>query len=85
VIGEPVKRLSEDFRATHPQVPWKLIAATRDKLIHHYEGVDLEEVWTMVASDPPRLARHLRLQRSDCTRTAQDGLLLLEPAVSQQR
>jgi uncharacterized protein with HEPN domain len=49
VIGEAVKRLSEDFRAAHPQVPWKLIAGTRDKLIHHYEGVDLEEVWTMVA------------------------------------
>lgn len=57
VIGEAVKRLSEEFRTTHPQVPWKLIAGTRDKLIHHYEGVDLEEVWTMVTSDLPRLVR----------------------------
>jgi uncharacterized protein with HEPN domain len=57
VIGEAVKRLSEGFRAAHPEVPWRLIAGTRDKLIHHYEGVDLEEVWTMVTSDLPRLVR----------------------------
>ncbi|MGC9970599.1 MAG: HepT-like ribonuclease domain-containing protein [Bryobacteraceae bacterium] len=36
---------------------WKLIAGTRNKLIHHYEDVDLEEVWTMVTSDLPRLVR----------------------------
>jgi uncharacterized protein with HEPN domain len=41
VIGEAVKRLSPEFRAAHPEVPWKLIAGTRDKLIHFYEGVDL--------------------------------------------
>lgn len=57
VIGEAVKRLSPEFRAAHPEVPWKLIAGTRDKLIHFYEGVDLEEVWKMVISDVPQLIR----------------------------
>jgi uncharacterized protein with HEPN domain len=41
--------------AAHPEVPWKLIAGTRDKLIHFYEGVDLEEVWKMVTADLPKL------------------------------
>jgi uncharacterized protein with HEPN domain len=50
-----VKRISPDFRAAHPEVPWKLIPDTRDKLIHFYEGVDLEEVWTMVSMDLPKL------------------------------
>jgi uncharacterized protein with HEPN domain len=45
------------FRVAHPEVPWKLIAGTRDKLIHFYEGVDLEEVWKMVTSDLPELIR----------------------------
>lgn len=57
VIGEAVKRLSPDFRAAHPEVPWKLIAGTRDKLIHFYEGVDLEEVWKTVSTDLPELIR----------------------------
>ncbi|MEK7407934.1 MAG: DUF86 domain-containing protein [Acidobacteriota bacterium] len=57
VIGEAVKRLSEEFRRVHPEVPWKLIAGTRDKLIHHYEAVDLDEVWRMVTSDLPELIR----------------------------
>lgn len=38
-------------------MPWKLIAGTRDKLIHFYEGVDLDEVWKMVISDLPALIR----------------------------
>jgi uncharacterized protein with HEPN domain len=57
VVGEAVKRLSPEFRAAHPEVPWKLIAGTRDKLIHFYEGVDLEQVWGMVTSDLPELIR----------------------------
>ena len=57
VVGEAVKRLSPEFRAAYPEVPWKLIAGTRDKLIHFYEGVDLEEVWKMVTSDLPELIR----------------------------
>jgi uncharacterized protein with HEPN domain len=55
IVGEAVKRISPEFRAAHPEVPWKLIAGTRDKLIHFYEGVDLEEVWKMVISDLPQL------------------------------
>jgi uncharacterized protein with HEPN domain len=57
VIGEAVKRLSPEFRAAHPEVPWRLIAGARDKLIHFYEGVDLEEVWKMVTSDLSGLIR----------------------------
>jgi uncharacterized protein with HEPN domain len=43
VLGEAVKRLSDDFRARHPEIPWTLMAGMRDKLIHGYDIVDLEE------------------------------------------
>ena len=59
IIGEAVKRMSPEFRAAHPEVPWRLIAGTRDKLIHFYEGVDLEEIWRMVTSELPDLISRL--------------------------
>lgn len=45
IVGEAAKRLSDAFRAAHPTIPWKLMAGMRDKLIHAYDEVDLEEVW----------------------------------------
>lgn len=44
VIGEAVKRLSQDFRTHYPEIPWELMAGMRDKLIHGYDIVDLDEV-----------------------------------------
>jgi uncharacterized protein with HEPN domain len=51
VIGEAVKRLSEEFRGRHPQIPWVRIAGMRDKLIHQYDAVDLDEVWETATKD----------------------------------
>jgi uncharacterized protein with HEPN domain len=45
VLGEAAKRLSEAFRVQHARVPWRMIAGVRDKLMHEYDDVDLEEVW----------------------------------------
>jgi uncharacterized protein with HEPN domain len=45
VIGEAVKNVPQDLLDTHPQIPWRSIARMRDKLIHHYFGVDLDVVW----------------------------------------
>jgi uncharacterized protein with HEPN domain len=55
VLGEAVKRLSETFRTQHPEIPWRMIAGMRDKLIHGYDDVDLDEVWKTVYTDIPRL------------------------------
>lgn len=55
VIGEGVKRLSEEFRDAHLQIPWRDVARMRDKLIHHYDVVDLKLVWVSVSRDIPVL------------------------------
>lgn len=60
IIGEAVKRLSDDFRKAHPEIPWKLIAGMRDRLTHGYFDVDLDEVWKTVDSDIPELIRLLK-------------------------
>ena len=45
VIGEATKKLSAGLRSQYPSVPWKEMAGARDRLIHHYFGVDIEVVW----------------------------------------
>ena len=55
LLGEAVKRLSEEFRARHPAIPWRTIAGMRDKLIHEYHDVDLDEVCRTVPTDTPHL------------------------------
>jgi uncharacterized protein with HEPN domain len=60
VIGEAVKRLSAEFRAAHPSTPWGLIAGMRDKLVHAYDEIDLDEVWRTVTIDIPKLLAQLK-------------------------
>ena len=55
VIGEAVKRLSKEFRATYPEIPWTLIAGMRDNLIHGYDLIDWDEVWKTSTADVPDL------------------------------
>ena len=51
IIGEAVKRLSDQTRARRPEIPWKQIAGMRDRLTHAYFGVDLGLVWRVVGRD----------------------------------
>src|SRR5439155_7772107 len=38
LIGEAATHVPEAVRASHPQVPWRLVIATRNRLIHGYLG-----------------------------------------------
>lgn len=60
IIGEAVKRLSREFRDGHASVDWSAIAGTRDILVHHYQKVDLSEVWRMASSDIPKLNQYIQ-------------------------
>ena len=55
IIGEAVKNIDDDFRNKYPQIPWKKIAGMRDKLVHHYFGVDLDKIWEVIKKDLPIL------------------------------
>jgi uncharacterized protein with HEPN domain len=59
IVGEATKRLSPDFRARHPELPWRRVAGLRDVLIHQYMGVDLEAVWGIVLDHVPVLRKHV--------------------------
>ena len=55
VIGEAAKRLDDEYRAEHAEIPWRALAGLRDVLIHQYEGVDTRQVWVIVERDLPGL------------------------------
>ncbi len=59
VIGEAVKRLSNETRDRHPQIPWKDIAGLRDKLIHDYGQIDLGQVWDITQTRIPDLLKQI--------------------------
>lgn len=45
IIGEAVKRLPEDLFDRYPEVPWRKIASTRDRLAHGYDAVEGIILW----------------------------------------
>lgn len=55
IIGEATKNLSKILREKYSHIPWSDIAGMRDRLIHHYFGVDLKAVWSTVKVDIPTL------------------------------
>lgn len=60
IIGEATKLLSDEGKNKYPNIPWKDIAGTRDKLIHGYFGVNIDVVWSIVKNDLPLLNKELK-------------------------
>ncbi|MGM8850583.1 HepT-like ribonuclease domain-containing protein [Salinicola halophyticus] len=68
LIGEAATRIPEDVRADHAEVPWRLVIATRNRLIHAYLGVDNDTVWSIIQENIPELLvmlEHIQAQHRD--------------------
>lgn len=59
IIGEASSRLSEDFRNSHPEIPWPKIIGMRNILVHDYFGIDKAIVWAAVENELPTLRIHI--------------------------
>lgn len=55
ILGEASKRVSDDFREEHPEIPWRKVAGMRDSLIHAYDRIELGTVWNVATADVPAL------------------------------
>lgn len=63
LIGEAATHIPEDIRQANPQIPWRLIIALRNRLIHGYLGIDNDTLWSVIKTDIPMLMTQLRTLR----------------------
>ena len=55
IIGEAANMLTQEFRDSHPETPWKLVRGMRNYLVHDYCNVDDEVIWSVISEDIPEL------------------------------
>jgi uncharacterized protein with HEPN domain len=60
IIGEASKKIDDEFKAQHPYIEWRKMAGTRDRLIHHYFGVDYDVVWDIIQNKIPDLHKGIQ-------------------------
>lgn len=60
LIGEAATHVPDAIRAANPQIPWRLIIATRNRLIHGYLGIDNDTLWSIIRGDIPAVLPHIR-------------------------
>jgi uncharacterized protein with HEPN domain len=53
IIGEAAAMVSEETKLNNPLVEWRELKDFRNRLIHHYFGIDYETVWLIIKTDLP--------------------------------
>lgn len=61
LIGEAATHIPAEIRQAHPEIPWRLVIATRNRLIHGYLGIDDDTLWSIIQDDIPGLLDGLNL------------------------
>ncbi len=68
LIGEAATHIPEPVRQAHPQIPWRMVVATRNRLIHGYLGIDNDTLWSIIRDDVPVLLQQLQAFREGVSR-----------------
>lgn len=58
-MGELANRVDADFAQAHAAIPWKLLYGLRNRIVHDYEGVNLQLIWEIIHDDLPSLQKEL--------------------------
>jgi uncharacterized protein with HEPN domain len=59
ILGEATKNVSDKLKSKYPEIEWRKISGTRDRIIHFYFGIKLEIVWDIISTHIPNLKRQL--------------------------
>jgi uncharacterized protein with HEPN domain len=65
LIGEAATRIPEEVREKRQEIPWRMIIATRNRLIHAYLGIDDDIIWSIIRDDIPPLLNALKQLKQD--------------------
>lgn len=75
LIGEAATHIPMQVRDLAPEIPWRLIIATRNRLIHGYLGIDNDTLWSIVQDNiPPLIVDINRLKEAVDLKTRQDSI-----------
>lgn len=58
--GELANKIERDFALVHPEIPWRLLYGLRNRIVHDYEGVNLQLIWEIISGDIPDLFAKLQ-------------------------
>lgn len=65
LIGEAATHIPDAVRVAHPEIPWRMIVATRNRLIHGYLGIDDDTLWSIIRDDVPELLPLLKAMKKE--------------------
>ena len=65
LIGEAATHIPDEIRSAHPEIPWRMIIATRNRLIHGYLGIDDDTLWSIIRDDVPELLPQLKALKDE--------------------
>lgn len=58
-MGESIRWIPEPVLDDHPEVPWRVMRAVRNVVVHEYFGIDSRILWETVRGDLPPLVSRL--------------------------
>jgi len=61
IIGEAATQIPEEAEEKHPEVPWHLMRAMRNRLVHVYFSIDPKLLWDTIQNDLPALIEPLNM------------------------
>ncbi|MBK7292803.1 MAG: DUF86 domain-containing protein [Holophagaceae bacterium] len=65
-LGEAAKHIPQETQLMAPTIPWRAMAASRDRMAHGYFDINLDMLWAMASVDIPALREGLnRLLEQD--------------------
>ncbi len=65
LIGEAATHIPTEVREANPSIPWRLVIATRNRLIHAYLGIDNDTLWSIIQDDVSTLLDDLEKLRKE--------------------